>query len=453
VRAGQTRDSKAESRNLEGARAPEGDGERLRQRLIATQDALRASETRLLAISRLRDEFLATISHELRTPLNAILGWATLLRGGKLPPDKVDEAIAIIERNARAQVRLVDDLLDVSRVITGKLQLDVKPVSLLPLVRAVLDALEPTFTAKQIAVETQWNADREHDDTISGDPDRLQQVIWNLLSNAAKFTPPRGHVCVALLRTGSYLELRVEDNGDGIKPEFLPYVFDRFRQGESGTTRHHSGVGLGLAIVRHLVELHGGTVAAESPGEGQGATFIVCLPVRAVRAVRDPRGRPSRGAHRAPLHPVDASSIDLHGVTVLVVDDQAEAQALVKGVLQDAGAEAVGVSAVRDALELLTRFTPDVLVTDVGMPGEDGYSLIRQIRQREHERDRGHDRDDDHDHQPDAHLPAIALTAYSRAEDRAQALESGFDAHLRKPVERQDLLVAIAKALGRLPAH
>lgn len=452
MRAGQTRDSKPESINLEGARAPEGDDERLRQRLRATQDALQASETRLVAISRLRDEFLATISHELRTPLNAILGWATLLRGGKLPPEKVDEAIEIIERNARAQVRLVDDLLDVSRVITGRLQLDVKPVSLLPLVRAVLDALEPSFAAKQISVETQWNADLEQDDTISGDPDRLQQVIWNLLSNAAKFTPPRGKVCVCVRRTGSYLELRVQDNGDGIKPEFLPFVFDRFRQGESGTTRRHSGVGMGLAIVRHLVELHGGTVAAESPGEGQGAAFAVRLPIRAVRAVRDPRGRPSRVAHRAPLHPVDSSSIDLHGVTVLVVDDQAEARALVKAVVQDAGAEAVGVSATRDALELLTRFTPDVLVTDVGMPGEDGYSLIRQVRQREHdERDRG--QDDDHPHHPDAHLPAIALTAYSRAEDRAHALESGFDAHLRKPVERQDLLVAIAKALGRLPAH
>jgi signal transduction histidine kinase/CheY-like chemotaxis protein len=452
VRAGQTRDSKAQSSNLDGARAPEGDDERLQPRLIATQEALRASETRLLAISRLRDEFLATISHELRTPLNAILGWATLLRGGKLPPDKIDEAIAIIERNARAQVRLVDDLLDVSRVITGKLQLDVMPVSLLPLVRAVLDALEPTFEAKQIAVEAKWSADRDHDDTISGDPDRLQQVIWNLLSNAAKFTPPRGHVSVCVVRAGSYLELRVEDDGDGIKPEFLPYVFDRFRQAETGTTRHHSGVGLGLAIVRHMVELHGGTVAAESEGEGQGATFIVRLPVRAVRAVRDPRGRASRETHRGPLQPVDSSSIDLHGVTVLVVDDQAEAQALVKGLLQDAGAEAVSVSAVRDALELLTRFTPDVLVSDVAMPGEDGYSLIRQVREREHERDREHEHDA-HEYHVDAHLPAIALTAYSRAEDRAHALKCGFDAHLRKPVERQDLLVAIAKALGRLPAH
>jgi CheY-like chemotaxis protein len=346
-------------------------------------------------------------------------------------------------------VRLVDDLLDVSRVITGKLQLDVKPVSLLALMRAVLDALEPTFAAKQISVDTEWNADRENDDTISGDPDRLQQVIWNLLSNAAKFTPPRGHVCVSLVHAESSLELRVEDNGDGITPEFLPYVFDRFRQGESGTTRHHNGVGLGLAIVRHLVELHGGTVTAQSPGEGQGSTFIVCLPVRAVRAVRDPRPRASRTAHRSPVRPAEPASIDLHGVTVLVVDDQAEARALVKDVLQDAGAEAVGVSAVRDALELLTRFTPDVLVTDVGMPGEDGYSLIRQVRQREHDRDR----DGDREHRVDAHLPAIALTAYSRAEDRAHALESGFDAHLRKPVEREDLLVAIAKALGRLPAR
>jgi CheY-like chemotaxis protein len=320
-------------------------------------------------------------------------------------------------------------------------------------VKTVLDALEPTFAAKQISVDIEWNADRANDDTISGDPDRLQQVIWNLLSNASKFTPARGHVSVSVVRAGSFLELRVEDDGDGISPDFLPFVFDRFRQGESGTTRHHSGVGLGLAIVRHLVELHGGTVDAESPGVGQGATFIVCLPIRAVRAVRDPRGRSSRTTHRTSLHSVDPSTIDLHGVTVLVVDDQADARALLKDVLQDAGAEAVGVSAVRDALELLTRFTPDVLVTDVGMPGEDGYSLIRQVRQREHDRDRERDRGGDHEHHGDSHLPAIALTAYSRAEDRAHALESGFDAHLRKPVERQDLLVAIAKALGRLPAH
>ncbi len=292
--------------------------ERQHQRLVATQDALKASETRLLAASRLRDEFLATISHELRTPLNAILGWATLLKGGRLGPGKMSEAIEIIERNSRAQVRLVDDLLDVSRVITGKLQLDVRPVAVLPLVQTVLESLRPTFEAKEIRLETDWKqidggavtnghgASRGAGapfrdmagDMVNGDPDRLQQVIWNLLSNAVKFTPPTGSVRVTLARAATHLELRVADSGLGIKPEFLPHVFERFRQADSTTTRRHSGLGLGLAIVRHLVELHGGTVEVESEGEGHGATFIVRLPVRAVRDRRARRSTGRGGARR-----------------------------------------------------------------------------------------------------------------------------------------------------------
>jgi signal transduction histidine kinase/ActR/RegA family two-component response regulator len=442
--------------------------ERQHQRLVATQEALKASETRLLAASRLRDEFLATISHELRTPLNAILGWATLLKGGRLASGKMAEAIEIIERNSRAQVRLVDDLLDVSRVITGKLQLDVRPVAVLPLVQTVLESLRPTFEAKDIKLETDWkridggavtnghgaspgaaasprdrvNGDRVNGDVVhagdmvNGDPDRLQQVIWNLLSNAVKFTPAQGTVCVTLARAATHLELRVADSGLGIKPEFLPHVFERFRQADSTTTRRHSGLGLGLAIVRHLVELHGGTVEVESEGEGHGATFIVRLPVR---AIRDRRARRASDAAAPGGARTEALIADLHGVTVLVVDDQVDAQALVRTVLQDAGATAIGASAVGDALELMTRFRPDVVVADIGMPGEDGYSLIRQVRDRE--RSRG-DR-----------IPAIALTAYGRAEDRALALESGFDAHLRKPVDTEALLLAIAAAVGRAPRH
>jgi signal transduction histidine kinase/ActR/RegA family two-component response regulator len=443
--------------------------ERQHQRLVATQEALQASETRLLAASRLRDEFLATISHELRTPLNAILGWATLLKGGRLGSGKMAEAIEIIERNARAQVRLVDDLLDVSRVITGKLQLDVRPVAVLPLVQTVLESLRPTFEARDITLEMDWKQidggavsngaasggasagnglvangktgsgkagarGGASGDIVNGDPDRLQQVIWNLLSNAVKFTPQRGTVCVTLARAATHLELRVADSGLGIKPEFLPHVFERFRQADSTTTRRHSGLGLGLAIVRHLVELHGGTVAVESEGEGRGATFIVKLPVRAVRERREARSSAGAAAHGGGARALAVA--DLHGVTVLVVDDQADAQALVRTVLQEAGATAVGASAVPDALELLSRFRPDVVVADIGMPGEDGYALIRQLRDRE--RSRG-DR-----------LPAIALTAYGRAEDRALALESGFDAHLRKPVDTDALLTAIATAVGRL---
>jgi signal transduction histidine kinase/ActR/RegA family two-component response regulator len=432
--------------------------ERQHQRLVATQEALKASETRLLAASRLRDEFLATISHELRTPLNAILGWATLLKGGRLGAGKTSEAIEIIERNARAQVRLVDDLLDVSRVITGKLQLDVRPVPVLPLVQTVLESLRPTFEAREIKLETDWKqidggavtnghgASRgasasprdmvNAGDMVNGDPDRLQQVIWNLLSNAVKFTPPQGTVRVTLARAATHLELRVADSGLGIKPEFLPHVFERFRQADSTTTRRHSGLGLGLAIVRHLVELHGGTVGVESEGEGRGAAFIVRLPVRALRDRRTRRSSLDAAASGA-RELADAMVADLHGVTVLVVDDEVDAQALVRTVLQEAGATAIGASAVADALELLTRFRPDVVVADIGMPGEDGYSLIRQVRERERSRaDR---------------MPAIALTAYGRAEDRALALESGFDAHLRKPVDTDALLMAIATAVGRVP--
>jgi PAS domain S-box-containing protein len=411
--------------------------ERQHQRLVATQEALKASEARLLEASRLRDEFLATISHELRTPLNAILGWASLLKGGRLAPGKSHEAIEIIERNARAQVRLVDDLLDVSRVITGKLQLDVRPVSVVPLVETVLESLRPSFAAKDIAIETDWNIDGANAmaDSVTGDPDRLQQIIWNLLSNAAKFTPPRGIVRVSVTRASTHLDLRVSDTGAGINPEFLPFVFDRFRQADSTTTRKYSGLGLGLAIVRHLVELHGGTVEARSAGEGQGATFIVRLPVRQLRDRSTRSSTATSSTLRGPGG-ADLSFVHLQGVHVLVVDDQPDAQSLVKAVLQDAGATAVGVDSVPDALDLLQRFTPDIIVADIGMPGQDGYSFMRELRERE--RARG------------THVPAIALTAYGRAEDRAKALESGFDVHLRKPVERQDLISAIAVALGRV---
>jgi CheY-like chemotaxis protein len=398
------------------------------------------------------------------------------LKGGRLGTGKQAEAIEIIERNARAQVRLVDDLLDVSRVITGKLQLDVRPVGVLPLVQTVLESLRPTFEAKDITLQTDWKqidggavsngsasgvasagggsfgqskavngkanargASPSTGDMVNGDPDRLQQVIWNLLSNAVKFTPQRGTVCVTLARAATHLELRVADSGLGIKPEFLPHVFERFRQADSTTTRRHSGLGLGLAIVRHLVELHGGTVEVESDGEGHGATFIVRLPVRAVRDRRTRQSAAEAAALGGAEHGDGIAAADLRGVTVLVVDDEVDAQALVRTVLQEAGATAIGASAVGDALELLTRFTPDVVVADIGMPGEDGYSLIRQVRERE--RSRG-DR-----------MPAIALTAYGRAEDRALALESGFDAHLRKPVDTDALLVAIASAVGRTPRH
>ncbi|MEA2695666.1 MAG: hypothetical protein QOJ16_5053 [Acidobacteriota bacterium] len=392
--------------------------------LVLEQRARRQAEE----ANRIKDEFLATLSHELRTPLNAILGWAQMLRMTRLDEATASRAFETIERNARAQAQLISDLLDVSRIITGKLRLEQKPVDLAAVVDAVLDTVRPAAEAKGIPVTVHLE---RAVDPVSGDPDRLQQVIWNLLANAIKFTPREGRVEVYLRQAAENVELQVVDSGSGIPSEFLPFVFDRFRQAESTTTRSHGGLGLGLSIVRHLVELHGGTVAVESAGEGRGATFTVTLPVR-------PAFLPVPG--REPAAPPAAAgglwdARLLAGVRVLVVEDEEDTRELLVRALERGGAEVEAAAAVAEALALLDRRLPDVLVSDIGMPEEDGYSLIRKLRARGPERG--------------GTLPAAALTAYARSEDRVQALQAGFNTHIAKPVDPYELVCRVARLVGR----
>jgi PAS domain S-box-containing protein len=364
--------------------------------------------------NRLKDEFLATLSHELRTPLAAILSWSHLLRGGRLEASKAKRAVETIERNARTQARLVDDILDVSRIITGKLRLELHPIAVPAAIEAALEALRPAAEARGIRIRAALDADAG---PVSGDPDRLQQVVWNLLSNAIKFTPRGGTVDVRLARVGSAARIEVRDTGQGIKADFLPYVFDRFRQADSTTTRAQGGLGLGLAIARHLVELHGGTIHAESAGEGQGATFAVSLPILAVNSRTDGALGRSR----------EDGAPNLTGVRVLVVDDEADARELITTALELHGAQVTAAASAREALEALPRVRPTVLVSDIGMPGEDGYALIRQLRARGET------------------LPAVALTAYAGAEDRTRVLRAGYQVHVVKTAEPTALAAAIAR--------
>jgi PAS domain S-box-containing protein len=371
------------------------------------------------AANRLKDEFLATLSHELRTPLNAIVGWAAVLRGQALPPD-LRRAVDTIDRNARVQSQLIEDILDVSRIVTGKLQLEVARVDLVTVLGAALESLRPTAEARQIRVEVDVDPALP---TLSGDPARLQQVVWNLLSNSLKFTPPGGAVAMRAAVDGGDVRLEIQDTGAGIAPDFLPHVFERFRQADASTTRAHSGLGLGLAIVRHLVELHGGTVEAHSDGLGCGATFRVRLPVRRAAA-------PGSAAPASPERPLAGPPpVRLDGLRVLVVDDDADTLALLVTVLRASGAETLAASSAKAALETFLAAVPDVLVSDIGLPGEDGFSLLAAIRGLP---------------APEGRVPAIALTAYARGEDRDQALRAGFDVHLPKPVSPDDLLNAIA---------
>jgi CheY-like chemotaxis protein len=362
------------------------------------------------------------VSHELRTPLNAMLGWARMLRTQTLDERRASRAVETIERNATVQAQLIDDLLDVSRVITGKLSLDITSLNLASVVESAIDSARPAADAKGIRIEAELGTEAS---TFLGDGNRLQQIAWNLLSNAIKFTPSGGAVHVTLRRTDGAVELRVADNGAGIAREFLPFVFDRFRQADSTTTRVHGGLGLGLAIVRHLVELHGGTVHADSEGVGKGATFIVRLP--AVRAVSDEGTR--RQAGREPL-PDPAA---LAGVTVLVVDDHADARELVAVVLEQHGARIEAAGSVKEAVDILHRSAVDIVVADLGMPDEDGYALMKRLRE---------------DLSPHLRqIPAIALTAYVGDGDRRRTFEAGFVEHLAKPVEPGDLARAVADAL------
>jgi CheY-like chemotaxis protein/two-component sensor histidine kinase len=373
----------------------------------------------------LKDEFLATLSHELRTPLNAILGWSQMLQTNNLDETAAKRAMATIERNARSQSQLIDDILDVSRIITGKLRLDVRAVDLQLVISAAVDAARPAAEAKNMRLQTLIDPRATQ---ISGDSDRLQQVVWNLLSNAIKFTPKNGRVQVRLERVNSHVEIVVSDTGAGIEPEFLPFVFERFRQSDGSMTRRHGGLGLGLAIVRQLVELHGGTVSVESKGEGQGSTFIVSLPFLPVRL--EPEADLSRVHPAAQNGSMVICPPELSGLRVLLVDDEADSRELLNFVLESCGAQVTTGSSAAEALELIKHEKFDVIVSDIGMPEEDGFSLIRKIRGLTVEQG--------------GNTPAIALTAYARAEDRVQALRSGFQMHIAKPVESAELTAALA---------
>ncbi|MFY9821969.1 MAG: response regulator [Thermoanaerobaculia bacterium] len=377
--------------------------------------------------NRMKDEFLATLSHELRTPLNAILGWVQVLRTGKLDEAAGARALETIERNARSQAQLIADLLDVSRIITGKLRLELKPVALGRIIDSALDSLRPAADAKAIELAVSLAPLAS---PVLGDTDRLQQVIWNLLSNAIKFTPRGGRVEVRLLDSGLNAVIEVRDSGIGIRPDFLPYVFDRFRQAESTLTRSQGGLGLGLSIVRHLLELHGGTVEVESEGEGKGAAFRVSVPLRASMdepAAERRSGPPAPGVWSVPDR--------LEGLHVLVLEDDADSRDLLAMALEQSGAEVSAFASVPEALASFDTTVPDVLVSDIGVPFEDGYSFIRKVRSR-----------------PPAAggtVPAAALTAYARAEDRRKALEAGFQTHLAKPIDPSELVAAVARLAGR----
>jgi PAS domain S-box-containing protein len=404
-----------------------GEEER-RELLVREQEArLRSEEA-----NRIKDEFLSTLSHELRTPLNAILGWTWLMRSGSLDEEGMQRAVTTVERNAKSQSQIIDDLLDVSRIITGKLRLKVRRVDLPQVIEASTDAMRPAAAAKEIQIETVFDPEVP---SVSGDPNRLQQVIWNLLSNAVKFTPEGGRIEIRLERYGPQAAIRVIDTGIGIRLDFLEYVFERFRQADSSTTRIHGGLGLGLAIVRHLVELHGGTVRAESQGEGKGSTFTVILPVTPLRSLRS--AEPAVHPAAEDSEPV-VSTEEIHGLRVLVVDDEPDAREVLPSVLKRFGAEVRVSASGAEALEVLRREGADVLVADIGMPGMDGYELIRQVRALEGDL---------------CEVPAIALTAYAGDGDRRSALEAGFQLHLAKPVEPARLAAAIARVTGRVPGR
>lgn len=378
----------------------------------------------------LKDEFLATVSHEMRTPLTAMLGWVQLLRSGSLPSETVPQALETIERNARAQAKLIDDLLDMSRILSGRLRLDVQTVNIVEVVEAALDAAEPGAAAKKIRMVRVLDP---LSGPVTGDPMRLQQIVWNLLSNAVKFTPAGGRITTTLERINSHLEISVSDSGEGIVAEFLPHVFDRFRQQDSSTMRKHQGLGLGLSIVKQLVELHGGSVRATSPGQGQGATFVVSLPVAA--AHKEVREKEKEVA--VPVEPPPASEgvPTLLGTRVLVVDDDGDARELLRSILAQRGASVRTASSASEALSQMDSRVPDVLVSDIGMPGQDGYGLIREVRLRSREKG--------------GHVPALALTAFARSDDRRRAISAGFHMHLAKPVEPAELVTVVASLARR----
>jgi signal transduction histidine kinase/CheY-like chemotaxis protein len=400
---------------------------------IAGWASLALENARLYVVAReadrLKDEFLAVLSHELRTPLNAILGYARLLRGGILSGEKADRGLETLERNATSLTRIVEDVLDVSRIVAGKIRLDVQPVELPLVIHNAVATVQPAADAKGVRVQT--IVDRRVG-AVSGDPDRLQQVIWNLLANAVKFTPRNGRVQIRLERVNSHVEIVVSDSGAGIRPEFLPHVFERFRQGDSGPTRQTGGLGLGLSIVRNIIEMHGGSVHGASEGEGRGSTFTVRLPLMIVQPQesREPREHPrtERVERLGALGGLD-------GVRVMAVDDEVDALALLRAVLEAAGAEVIASSSGTEALQQIESIKPHALIVDLGMPSMDGFEFIARVRALPNS-----DVSD---------VPAAALTAFARSEDRTKALRSGFEMHLAKPVDPAELVASIATLVKR----
>jgi PAS domain S-box-containing protein len=396
-----------------------------RAELLVRERAARADAE---MANRLKDEFLATLSHELRTPLNAVIGWSRMLKSGRLDEDSAAHALEVIERNAWSQKQIIEDILDVSRVITGKLQLNLGPVDLVAVVDAALDAVRPALEAKAIKIKTIIDAGLR---IVPGDADRLQQVVWNLLSNAAKFTPSEGKVEVRLSHDSAHVQIQVSDSGPGIDPAFLPHVFERFRQADGTTTRTHGGLGLGLAIVRHLVELHGGIIKAENRADGSGAIFTVKL--------RLPSGelRPEALASAlAAFKDSEPEPPSLENLRILVVDDERDTLDLVIMDLTQHGASVTGVTSAAEALSTIEHSQFDLLISDIAMPDTDGYALIRQVRKRESGQGK--------------RLPAIALTAYARVQDRMRAIMAGYNTHVTKPVEANELVTVVASLADRL---
>ena len=390
-------------------------------------EAERSARMEAQRAARMKDEFLATLSHELRTPLNAILGWTQVLRMGRQQPEDMNHGLEVIERNARAQVQLIDDLLDLSRILAGQIRLDVQRLALVDVIAAAVESAAPGAHAKGVRLEKILDP---RGSLVSGDPARLQQVVWNLLSNAIKFTPRGGRVQVLLERVNSHIELSVSDTGIGIPIAFLPHVFERFTQKDSSASRSHSGLGLGLAISKQLVELHGGSIHAKSRGEGQGATFTVKLPLLVMQEDLEVQR----------VHPTHAGAPEnmvlpnLRDLTVLVVDDEADARELVARVLENQGAKVVLARSGEEALEVIEFNRPDVLVSDIGMPGMDGYQLMREVRANEMKGQR---------------LPAVALTAFARAEDRKRAMLAGYQSHVAKPFDTAELVLVVAGLVNR----
>ncbi|MCE9557272.1 MAG: response regulator [Planctomycetes bacterium] len=396
-------------------------GQQERLLLLESERAARQEAERA---SRIKDEFLATLGHELRTPLNAIFGWSQLMKLSPGDASTIAEGIGVIDRNVRLQTQLIEDLLDMSRIISGKVRLDVQRVDLAEVIDAALQSVMPALAAKEIRLQKVVDAAIG---SVSGDPGRLQQVLWNLLTNSVKFTPKGGSIQVLAERVLSHVDISISDSGEGIDPQFLPQLFERFTQADASTTRKHGGLGLGLSIVRNLVEMHGGTVRAHSPGIGHGATFIIRLPLRVMAGGEDklPPGPPVAGPQAA--HDLSR----LRGLKVLVIDDESDARELVRRFLVECEAIPTLAGSAAEARSLLATFQPDVIISDIGMPNQDGYEFMRSVRAL------------------GLNMPAIALTAFARADDRIRSMQAGFQTHLPKPVDPRELIAVVASLAGR----